>query len=324
MEVECTGGVLAAIGGTPLVELRRVYPNAPLRIYGKLEGVNPGGSTKDRPALSMLLDAMASGRVEAGRGTVVESSSGNLAIGLAQVCRYFGLRFVCVADPRMTAQNLAILRAYGAEIEMIGEPDPATGEYLPARLRRVRELLERHPDWCWPNQYENLANPGAYAAIMREICAAIDGPIDYLFCAVGTTGTLRGCAEYIRASGLATRIVGVDAEGSAIFGLRPRRRLVPGHGAALRPALYRPGLADRVVIVSDLECVVWCHRLVRREALLAGGSSGAVVAAVGKADVPPGSTCVLILPDRGERYLDTIYDTTWVQEQFGDLSALLD
>jgi N-(2-amino-2-carboxyethyl)-L-glutamate synthase len=321
---DAVGGILAAIGGTPLIELNRIYPQAPFRIFGKLEGANPGGSMKDRPALSMLLHAMSSERIVPGRGTLVESSSGNLAIGLAQACRYFRLRFVCVVDPKITAQNLAILRAYGAEIDMVNDADPATGEYLTARLRRVRELMERHRDWYWPNQYENPLNPAAHHRTMQEICEALDVPVDFVFCATSTTGTLRGCAEHVRASGLRTRLVGVDAEGSAIFGLRAHRRLVPGHGAAIRPRLAQDGLAHRVVTVSDLDCVVWCHRLVRREALLAGGSSGAVAAAVGRVDIPPGSTCVLVLPDRGERYLDTIYSPSWVEEHFGDISALLE
>src|SRR5215472_14493124 len=139
------GGVLTAIGNTPLVRLERLLPDSRIELYAKLEALNPGGSLKDRPARAIVLEAMRQARI--GPATLVlESSSGNLAVGLAQVCAYLGLRFMCVVDPKTTAQNLAILHAYGAEVDCVTEPDPETGEYLPVRLRRVRELLERHPD----------------------------------------------------------------------------------------------------------------------------------------------------------------------------------
>lgn len=134
-------GVLGTIGATPLVELTRLDPSSPFRSYAKLEAHNPGGSIKDRSALQMLRERIRDGRLVPGRSVVVESSSGNLGIGLAQVCGYFGIRFICVADPRTNRQNLAIMRALGAEVQVVEETDPATGEYLPVRIRRVHELL---------------------------------------------------------------------------------------------------------------------------------------------------------------------------------------
>jgi cysteine synthase A len=159
---------------------------------------------------------------------------------------------------------------------------------------------------------------------MREIWEAVPGGLDYLFCATSSCGTLRGCAEYARAHRLPVTIVAVDAEGSVIFGRRPAPRLIPGHGAAVRPALHQDGLADEVVHVADLDCVVHCRRLAAREAILAGGSAGAVIAAVRRfADrIPAGATCAVILPDRGERYLDTIYNDDWVASHFGDVAHL--
>jgi len=229
---------------------------------------------------------------------VIESSSGNLAIGLAQVCAYHGLRFICVVDAKTTQQNVAILGAFGAEVDLVQRPDAATGEFLPARLARVQELLREHPNSFWPNQYANPENAGAHHRTMREIVAALDGRVDYLFCTTSTCGTLRGCAEHVRARGLTTRIVAVDAVGSVIFGPGSGRRLIPGHGAAVRPGLFAPDLADRVVHVSDLECVAGCRTLVRREAILAGGSSGAAVAAVHRLqeEIPPGARCAVICP----------------------------
>jgi N-(2-amino-2-carboxyethyl)-L-glutamate synthase len=319
-----TPGVLAAIGNTPLVRLARLLPGADFEVFGKLECLNPGGSIKDRPARTILLDAIRTREVRQGT-VVIESSSGNLAVALAQVCAYFGIRFICVVDPKTTSQNIAILRAYGAEVDVVESPDPRTGEFLPARIARVRALLEAHANAFWPNQYANLRNALAHRQTMDEVVAALDGSVDYLFCATSTCGTLRGCAEYVRARGFSTRIVAVDAVGSVIFGGRPAKRLLPGHGAAVRPALFEEGLADRVVHVTDLDCVAGCRTLARREAILAGGSSGAVVVAAHRlrAEITPGSRCVLVLADRGERYLDTVYSDAWVTAHLGEVPPLL-
>lgn len=317
-------GILGAIGATPLVELTRLEPASPFRTFAKLEALNPGGSIKDRSALEMLRESIRSGRVVPGRTVVVESSSGNLGIGLAQVCGYYGIRFRCVVDPKTNQQNIAIMRAFGAEVEVVTETDPVTGEYLPVRIRRVRELLTGTEHAYWPNQYANPLNPRAHHTTMREIVEALAGRLDFLFCSTSSCGTLRGCAEYVRAQGLPTKIVAVDAVGSAIFGLPAGPRLIPGHGAAVRPALYQDGLADAVVHVDDLDCVLACRRLATREAILAGGSSGAVVAALDRMrdQIPPGTTCALVFPDRGERYLDTIYNDDWVAGHFGDVAHL--
>jgi N-(2-amino-2-carboxyethyl)-L-glutamate synthase len=321
---DTTAGVLGAIGGTPLVRLDRLYPDRPFRIFAKLEAHNPGGSSKDRSALSMLDQRIRSGALVPGRSVVVESSSGNLGIGLAQVCGYHGIRFICVVDPRTNAQNIAIMRAFGAEVEVVTNVDEATGEFLPSRIRRVHELLARLPDAYWPDQYSNPLNPQAQRGTMREIADELHGRLDYLFCATSSCGTLRGCVEHARAAGLAVTIVAVDATGSAIFAPAVGRRLIPGHGAAVRPGHYGDDLADDVIRVTDLDSVVGCRRLAAREAILAGGSSGAVVAALDVlADrIPAGSTCALIFPDRGDRYLDTIYDDVWVSANFGDVAEL--
>ncbi|MFD7498600.1 2,3-diaminopropionate biosynthesis protein SbnA [Streptomyces sp. NPDC059832] len=318
-------GILSTVGGTPLIELERLVPGFTSRIYAKAERFNPGGSIKDRSALSMVLGRIRSGELVPGKSTVVESSSGNLAIGLAQICGYFGLRLICVVDARTTEQNIRILRAYGAEVEVVTQPDPETGELLPQRLRRVADLLDRIPHAYCPDQYSNPLNPLAHQATMREITEELGGNVDHLVLTVGTSGTLSGCAEYIRATGLHTVVHAVDAVGSRLFGSPVScSRLVPGHGASVVPKLLDPSDADDVVHVTDLECVVGCRRLVRREAILAGGSSGAVVSALERLapTVRPGSNVVLVLPDGGDRYLDTIYDDAWVRAQFGEVFHL--
>jgi len=312
-------GILSTIGNTPLVHLARVLKNSRFRVFAKLEGFNPGGSVKDRAALRMIQSAIQAGFIRQGT-VIVESSSGNLGIGLAQVCLYLGLRFICVIDPKTTRQNRRLLEAYGAELELVTEPDPLTGEFLQARLSRVGHLLGSFDYSFWPNQYGNLANPAAHRQTMQEIVEALDGELDYLFCSTSTCGTLRGCVEYARSNSLKRlKIFAVDAVGSVIFGGPSAKRFIPGHGAAVTPALYQAGLADGCIHVTDQECITGCHMLLAREALLVGGSSGATLMAVRRMreQIPDGSTVALIFPDRGERYLDTIFSKAWVLEHFG-------
>ena len=316
-------GILSVIGNTPLIKLNRVFRDIDFDLYAKLECLNPGGSTKDRSAASIIKHGIESGAIQPGT-VVIESSSGNMGIGLAQACSYYDLSLICVVDPKTTQQNLSLLKAYGATVDIVTEPDPHTGEFLQARINRVQELLRTTKRSFWCNQYANLHNALAHHQTMREIATALDDKVDYLFCATSTCGTMRGCGDYVKEHGLKTKMIAVDAIGSIIFGGEKAKRLIPGHGAAVRPQLYREDLADEVVLVSDLSCVVGCRRLMRTESLLVGGSSGAVITAVEqmKDRVRRESTCVAIFADRGERYLDTIYSDTWVSAHFGDVAHL--
>jgi len=310
--------VLSIIGDTPLVELKRLYPNRPVKIYGKLEALNPGGSIKDRTSVSILRDAMKQGLVAPG-DSVIESSSGNMAIGLAQACVFFGLQLIVVVDRNLNSQTARILEAYGAQLDWVCEPDPGGG-YLAARVKRVNDLRARIPNSYWPNQYANPCNPAAHVETMHEIVSTLDRPLDYLLVATSTCGTVMGCAQYVRDAGLSTRIIAVDAVGSLIFGKRPAKRLIPGHGAGRPSQLLDKRMIDGHIQIDDLGCVHGCRHLLQREAILAGGSSGALVTALGRLlpGMKPDATCALILCDRGERYLDTIYSDAWVAEQFGD------
>jgi cysteine synthase A len=318
-------GILSTIGNTPLIELTKVFSPSHFRPMAKLEFFNPGGSMKDRPALTILREGMEAGQIHPNT-VIVESSSGNMGVGLAQACAYYGLRFICVVDPKTTTQNIRLMEAYGAHIDRVEEPDPMTGEFLQARLNRVAEIVVTTKDAFWPNQYTNLHNPLAHHQTMREVMTALDGRVDFLFCATSTCGTLRGCAEYVREHNLETKIIAVDAVGSVIFGGLSAKRLVPGHGAAVRPGLFQEDLACDCVHVTDIESITGCRRLARAEAILAGGSSGAIITAIDRYrnKIPGGSVCVAILPDRGERYLDTIYSEKWVRENFGTIPHLLD
>lgn len=316
-------GILTTIGHTPLIKLDKIFPQKSFHLYAKLEGFNPGGSIKDRPAVNIIKRGMRTGAITS-RTTIIESSSGNMGIGLAQVCSYLGLRFICVVDPKTTPQNILLLKTYGAQVDMVMRPDLQTREYLQARIDRVAELSGAIENSFTPNQYANKGNSDAHHQTMYEIAMSLNGRVDYLFCATSTCGTLRGCAEFIREEKMSTRVCAVDAVGSVIFNSRKSKRLIPGHGAAVKPKLLQEGLADEVIHVSDLDCVIGCRSLVGTEAILAGGSSGGVLMAVEQVGerIPEGSTCVIVLPDRGERYLDTVYSDVWVREHFGDVAHL--
>lgn len=316
-------GILSSIGHTPFIQLEKVYPDFGLNLHAKLEMFNPGGSIKDRPAAKIITDALDSGTLTPG-DTVIESSSGNMAIGLAQVCRYYKLDLIVVVDPKTNSHTLRILKTYGATIEKVTTSDES-GNYLSARLQRVQELLDEIPGSFWPNQYANDANPRAHHQTMSEIVEGLPEPPQYLFASVSTCGTIMGCAEYIRAHNLDTQVLAVDAVGSVIFGTSAADRLVPGHGAGRSSDLLNKDFIDHVVHITDQECISGCHHLLNTEAILAGGSSGAVIAAVKKLkdQLPKGANCALILPDSGERYLDTIYNDDWLESHFGETSETI-
>ncbi len=318
-------GILGAIGGTPLVRLHQLFENAQFECLAKLEGLNPGGSAKDRPSVAIVANALQTGQINKD-SLVIEASSGNTGIGLAQACAYYGLRFRCLVDPKVTQTNVDILRAYGAEIEMISEPDPATGELLPAKLNRINDVLETVPNSFWVNQYDNIENSGAhYRSTVKEIMRDLDGQIpDYLFVATATCGTIRGCLDFMKDNNYPTKVVAVDALGSQIFSDCKHDRLVPGLGSAICPALTPKDGVHKCMHVSDEDCVVGCRQLVRKEAILAGGSSGGVVTAIQRlsSEIPANATVVALLPDRGERYLDTIYSDEWVKKYVGDIEHL--
>ncbi|MDQ6423344.1 2,3-diaminopropionate biosynthesis protein SbnA [Paenibacillus sp. LHD-117] len=312
---------LNQIGGTPLVRLSRLFPEQRgIRAYAKLELMNPSGSAKDRPALRILEHAWKDGRIGPG-SVVVESSSGNMAISMAAICRLLGLKFICVIDPRTAKQNIEIMKAYGAEVSYVADPDPATGEFLPARLQRVQELLALTPDGFWPNQYGNPHNylahsEGTMPEIVREL-----GRVDYVIGGVSTCGTMFGCSAYIHASGLPTKVVAVDAVGSVIFGGEKGPRKFPGLGAGIVPPFAMERFMDMAISVTDREMAIACRELAAAESILAGPSSGAVIAALQSiiGELPDGSVCAAILHDRGERYMDTVFNDEWMETAFGPL-----
>ncbi|PWH06228.1 2,3-diaminopropionate biosynthesis protein SbnA [Brachybacterium endophyticum] len=312
-------GIGEAIGGTPLVRLNTLFPESGVEILAKLESVNPGGSTKDRPAMGMVRDALRSGRLAPG-GTVVESSSGNLGVALARACSAEHVRFVCVVDARTNLTTVRTIEALGGEVELVSDPDPETGDLLTARFHRVRDLLEEIPGAVNLYQYGNPANPRShYDGTMREIASATDGELDLLMAAVSTTGTIGGCSAYIRDHAMSTLTVAVDAVGSVLFGGTAATRPLPGMGAGVVTELSTQVEPDRVIRVDAVDCVVGARHLARSEGLLAGASTGGIVHALGELipDLESGARVVFIVHDGGVPYLDSVYDDTWVQETLG-------
>jgi len=299
-------GILSAIGNTPTIKLSKIFSENHFELFAKLEFLNPGGSIKDRPAFNIIKNALENGEINR-ETTIIESSSGNMGIGIAQICNYLGLKFICVVDLKTNKQTVDLLTLYGAEVIIIKES--IDGEYLKSRINKVKMLTKSIKNSYWCNQYSNLNNSNSHYQTMNEIFKSIGDKIDYLFIAVSTCGTLRGCSEYIKKHNYSTKIIAVDAKGSIIFSNEKFRRLIPGHGAARKPELYKPELNDSVIHVTDIDCIIGCRQLLRKESLLVGGSSGGIIYAVRriKKKIPEGSVCLVIFPDGGVRYLDTIF-----------------
>lgn len=307
-----------------MVRLSRLMPGSEVVLFAKLEMLNPGGSMKDRPALSMLRAAMETGRLAPG-GLVVESSSGNMGVGLAQACAYLQLSFICVVDSRTTTVNRKLLAAYGAQVDVVTEPHPETGDWLDARLARVQELLATHPDAQWLDQYTNLANPEAHQRTTApELLRGLGRAPDVILVVTSTCGTVRGFRDHLAAIGARTRLVAVDAVGSLLFRDERRPRLIPGLGSSRRPQFIEPTDVE-VMHMTTGECVAGCRLLATREAILAGGSSGALVAAALRLapTLAAGAVVAMCLPDSGNRYLNTIYDDDWVVRYVGEPVDLL-
>ena len=306
-------GILDTIGKTEVINLEKSGSKLGLNLYAKLEFLNPGGSIKDRTSVSILQHALKEGCLNP-NSTVIESSSGNMAVGLAQFCLYHKINLIIVVDPFALSSNVQLIKTYGAKVITIDTPCPVTG-WLGARIKKIHELHHVIPDAFWPNQYENTKNPDAHYHTMKEFNESLDQPLDYLFISTSTCGTLMGCSQYINEHLLPTKIVAVDAVGSVIFSSKSGKRKIPGHGASRPSRLLDKTKVHHVIHVADLDCVEGCHRLLQEEAILAGGSTGGVYHAISKfsAQLPPMSRCGMMVCDRGERYMETIYNQEWVE-----------
>lgn len=286
-------------------------------LHLKLEGLNPAGSVKMKTAQWLITDLEKKGGI-APDSVLIESSSGSLGVALSLICAQRGYRFRCVVDPNTTAHNIKLMKAFGAEVVIIDTRDE-NGGFLGSRIQYIKDLQARDGRYLWLNQYANPANPLAHAHTTARSIAERFEHIDYLFVGAGTTGTLMGCVQYFRANRPDTRIVAVDSLGSVTFGTEPGKRYIPGLGTSRRPEIFSKEGIDEFQMVAETDTVAMCRYLARTNGLLAGGSTGTVLAAVyaRRQQLPVNSVIVAISPDMGERYLDSVYDDAWVQERFG-------
>ncbi|RMG01847.1 MAG: cysteine synthase A [Nitrospirae bacterium] len=295
--------ILNTIGNTPLVRLRAFEPEGGARIYGKLEGFNPGGSVKDRIALNMIIQAERSGRLMPG-GTIIEPTSGNTGIGLALVGAARGYRVILTMSEKMSRERQDTLRAYGAELILT----PGDRGMMGA-IERAEEIALRNKDYFMPLQFENPANPDAHRkGTAPEIIRQMGGVPDALVAGVGTGGTITGIGEVFRKMRKDCYIVAVEPAGSPVLsGGEPGPHRIPGIGAGFYPGVLNTKIYDEVIPVTDEDAEKRSRELARRTGVFAGVSSGAALhAAIEVAGrLGKGKNVVVILPDRGERYLST-------------------
>jgi cystathionine beta-synthase len=314
--------VLDTIGNTPLIRLHRVTRNAKGLILAKVEYRNPGGSVKDRIGVAIIEEAEQSGKLKPG-GTVVEATSGNTGMGLALAAAVKGYRTVFTLPDKMSNEKIRLLRAFGAEVIVTptAVPHDSPENYTEVAKRIVRET----PNSILANQYSNPKNPEShYRTTGPEIWDQTGGAVTYFVCGIGTGGTISGAGKYLKEKNPAVRVIGVDPKGSVLREYFYTKNISPvlktykveGIGQDYVPDVLNFDYIDDVVEADDRESFLMARRLTREEGLLAGGSSGTVVAGLMKiADrFTDDDVVVVLLPDTGERYISKIYNDDWMRE----------
>jgi cysteine synthase A len=238
-----------------------------------------------------------------------------MGVGLAQICKYFGLRLILVVDPLINPATEKLLEIYGAEIHKVNQADES-GTYLGARLAHINELQAKFANTFWTNQYSNTDTLLAHQQTITELVQQIPQTLDYLFMSTSTCGTMMGCAHEIKRQNLTTKVIPVDALGSKIFSDQAGIRKIPGMGASRKSDFLDRSILEEPIHIEDIQSIAGCKQLMDREAILAGGSTGAVVSAIERSLplLPSNSSVAFFIADRGERYLDTIFSEEWVQE----------
>ena len=305
--------VLEVIGETPLIELSRISKGVRPRIFVKAEFLNPGGSIKDRIGIRMLDEAERTGKIKPG-GTIIEPTSGNTGVGLAQAACLRGYRCIFVMPDKMAQEKVRLLKAYGAEVIIC--PTNVAKE-SPESYYSVSDRLEREiPNSFQPNQYYNMENPQThYDWTGPEIWRQMDGKMNIFVAGMGTGGTISGCAKYFKEQDPNVHIVGVDSEGSLYTGeIRPYK--VEGIGEDFIPGTINLDIIDEMVVCTDRNAFVTTRHLAREEGILAGGSGGAAV--YGALQVArrfdENTNIVVILPDGGRSYLSKFYSDDYMKE----------
>ena len=306
--------ILQAIGRTPLVRLRRIGADIASPIYAKVESLNPGGSVKDRVGFAMVEAAEKAGLLKPG-GTLVEATAGNTGMGLALVAAVKGYRLIVVLPDKMSAEKIALLRAYGAEVVITATnvPPDSSESYNGVAERLAREI----PGAYRPDQFSNPNNPLAhYLTTGQEIWTDSEGHVEVFVASMGTGGTISGTARYLKERNPAITIVGADPEGSILSGDAPHSYKVEGIGEDFIPKTFNRQVVDEMVRVSDKDSFNTARRLAREEGILAGGSSGTALAAALKyaQRLTQPREIVVLLPDTGRNYISKIFSDEWMRE----------
>ena len=310
---EIADSVTDLIGNTPIVRLRRMMEveQLPCVLAMKMETTNPGGSSKDRPALEMILAAERDGSLKPG-GTIVEPTSGNTGVGLAIVSAQRGYKCVFVMTDKTAPEKVSLLRAYGAEVVVCPVAVPPDD---PQSYYKVAERLTAELEAFRPNQYANPNNPAAHEKTTGpELWRQTAGRITHFVAGAGTCGSLTGTARYLKAQNPAIKIIAADPEGSVFSGGSGRPYLVEGVGEDFFPAAWEPELYDDVIAISDEESFLTARRVSQVEGILIGGSGGMAVAAAIKVAkrAAPDDIVVVFNPDSGRGYLSRVFDDEWM------------
>ena len=293
------------VGNTPMVRLTRLAPDCDAELLAKLEAYNPAGSVKDRIGVSMIDVAEAEGRIEPGRNTIVESTSGNTGIALAFVCAAKGYDLILTMPQGMSRERENLLRLYGADVvlvESMGGMDEAVQE--------ARRICRERGD-CWvPNQFSNPANPEIHRrTTAEEIWRDTEARVDVLVCGVGTGGTITGCGERLKERNADLYVVAVEPKASPVLsGGLPGPHKIQGIGAGFVPEVFNREVVDEILAVDDEDAIETARRSAASEGVLAGISGGAALHAaveVGSRPEMSGKRVVAIVPDSGERYVST-------------------
>jgi cysteine synthase A len=291
------------VGNTPMVQLSRIAPPE-VALFAKLEMFNPGGSVKDRIGVAMIEAAEAEGRIEPGRTTIVEATSGNTGIALAFVCAAKGYELILTLPQGMSREREGLLRLYGAQVQ-VTESLGGMNEAVAAA-----QALARDPEVWLPDQFSNPANPEAHRRTTGpEIWEQLDGEIDYLVAGVGTGGTITGAGGFIKERNPDLKVIACEPAASAVLsGRAPGPHKIQGIGAGFVPAVLDQELVDEILTIDDEDAIETARLVARREGVLAGISCGAALAAalqVAAREEARGARIAVVLPDSGERYVST-------------------
>ena len=297
--------VLELVGNTPLVRLNKLPKAGGASVLAKVESLNPGGSVKDRIAVSMVEDAERRGLLKPG-ATIVEPTSGNTGIGLAMVAAVRGYRLILTMPDDMSVERQRLLSRLGAELHLTPAIEGMTGA-----VHAAQELLREHVDYFMPQQFENPANPEVHRrTTAREILHATDGRLHAFVAGIGTGGTITGVGEVLKEKVPGIRIIGVEpARSPVLSGGKSRPHAIQGIGASFVPGVLNTKVLDEIIQVRDEDAITTAARMIREEGLLVGISAGAAVFAACQvaARLAPEQVVVTVLPDTGERYLSLTF-----------------